>query len=79
VAVVIGVLVNDSDVDGDLLNLTSVSDPPHGSAVVNPDGTIAYTPDADYYGSDDFTYTIGDGNVGTDTATVNVSVNSCDE
>ena len=35
------------------------------------DGSFTYTPDADYCGSDSFTYVVSDG-VLTDTATVNV-------
>ena len=48
--------------------------PAHGTAAVNPDKTITYTPAANYNGADSFTYTIGDGNGGTATATVNVTV-----
>ena len=39
-----------------------------------PDGTITYTPAANYHGADSFSYTIGDGNGGTATATVSVTV-----
>ena len=70
----ISVLANDSDVDGDTLSVTSASNPANGSVVINPDGTIGYTPDADFTGTDTFTYTISDGNGGTDTATVTVTV-----
>jgi VCBS repeat-containing protein len=66
-------------VDGDALGVTAASDPAHGSAVINSDGTITYTPDADYHGSDSFTYAIDDGNGGTDAATVNVNVNSVND
>jgi serine protease AprX len=74
-AVTIAVLANDSDPDGDALAVTSVDDPPNGSAVINGDGTVTYTPDAGFTGSDSFDYTISDGSGGTDTATVTVSVN----
>ncbi|SMH55637.1 Ig-like domain-containing protein [Maritimibacter sp. HL-12] len=73
-AVVIDVLANDSDVDGDTLEVTEVGDPANGTAAINGDGTITYTPDADYNGSDSFTYTVSDGNGGTDTATVTIDV-----
>ena len=75
VAVDIIVLANDSDADGDPLTVVSVSDPANGTAVINPDGTISYTPDPDYFGTDTFTYTITDGHGGTDVATVTVTVN----
>jgi len=73
-AVNIDVNANDSDVDDDTLTVTGVSDPAHGTATVNANGTITYTPDANYYGSDSFTYTVSDVNGGTATATVNITV-----
>ncbi|MCI0575506.1 MAG: tandem-95 repeat protein [Chloroflexi bacterium] len=74
-AVTIDVLANDKDVDGDPLAVTAVTTPTHGLAVVNADGAITYTPTANYYGLDSFTYTISDGNGGADTALVTVTVN----
>ena len=72
----INVLANDSDVDvGDILIVISVSDPANGTAVIEVDNTVTYTPDADYNGPDSFTYTISDGNEGSDTATVSITVN----
>lgn len=67
-------LSNDTDADDDTLTIISVSDPDHGTAVLNPDGTITYTPDADYNGTDTFMYTVSDGRGGTNTATVTVTV-----
>ncbi|MFC3193912.1 Ig-like domain-containing protein, partial [Marinicella sediminis] len=63
------VLDNDDDVDGDPLVIGSVGSASHGLAQIN--GTVIdYTPDADYCGNDDFTYTISGGN----TVAVNVTV-----
>ena len=62
VSVTIPVLTNDSDVDN-ALNVQSVKvtiNPTHGSVEVLPDGTITYTPDKDYVGSDAFSYTVND-------------------
>ena len=70
----IAVLANDTDLDGDTLSVTSRTAPAHGSAAINADGTITYTPAANYHGADSFTYTISDGNGGTATATVSVTV-----
>jgi len=67
--------VTGSDVDGDALTFTKATDPAHGTAVVNPDGTYIYTPDADYHGPDSFTIDISDGNGGIATVTVNITVN----
>ena len=69
----IDVLANDSDPDGDTLTITAVSAPAHGTAVIDGTG-VAYTPAADYLGSDRFTYTISDGHGGNATATVSISV-----
>ncbi len=74
-SVTINVLANDSDIDGDALQVTSVSDPPHGSAAINADNTVTYTPDTNYNGTDSFTYIISDGKGGTDIATVTITVN----
>ena len=46
----------------------------NGSLTLNADGTFTYTPDANYNGADSFTYTMTDGNGGTDTATVAITV-----
>jgi hypothetical protein len=73
-AVVISVLANDSDPDGDSLTVVAVADPAHGSAAANGDGTVIYTPDAGFVGTDQFEYTISDGGGGTDSATVFVTV-----
>jgi hypothetical protein len=75
----INVLTNDTEPDGDTLTVTAVSDPANGSAAINPDKTVKYTPDLNYNGSDSFTYTIDDGHGGTDTATVNVTINGVND
>jgi hypothetical protein len=73
-SVTVAVLANDSDPDGDTLAVTAVTAPLHGSAVVNPDSTVTYRPADNYNGSDSFDYTVSDGNGGTDTATVNITI-----
>ncbi|MCG8427845.1 MAG: retention module-containing protein, partial [Chromatiales bacterium] len=77
--VTISVLTNDTDPEGDPLTVIGVSSPSNGSVVLNPDGTITYTPDPDFNGIDTFTYTITDGDGGTDTATVTVNVGNVQE
>ena len=73
--VIIEVLGNDTDPDGDALSVERiVTQPNNGTASVNADGTITYTPNADFSGTDTFTYEISDGNGGTDIATVTVTV-----
>ena len=73
-AVTIAVLANDTDVDGDVLTVTGASAPLHGAAVPNANGTITYTPAADYNGADTFTYTVSDGHGGLATGTVSVTI-----
>ena len=69
-------LSNDGDEDGDALTITSVSGGDNGTAVLNGDGSITYTPDDDFNGTGSFTYTVSDGNGGFDTATVTVNVDA---
>ncbi|MEM7528960.1 MAG: Ig-like domain-containing protein [Pseudomonadota bacterium] len=74
-AVVIAVLANDSDPDGDPVSLVSAGDGSNGSTSVNADGTVTYTPDVDFFGTDSFTYVVEDGVGGSADATVEVTVN----
>uniref|UniRef100_UPI001C44CF50 tandem-95 repeat protein n=1 Tax=Pseudomonas sp. RW407 TaxID=2202894 RepID=UPI001C44CF50 len=71
--VTLNVLANDSDVDGDTLSVTSAS-ATNGSVTLNSDGTLTYTPKANFSGSDTISYTISDGHGGTASSTVVVSV-----
>ncbi|MGF1522503.1 MAG: Ig-like domain-containing protein [Leptolyngbyaceae cyanobacterium] len=73
-AVTVDVLSNDTDADGDALTVDSVGEAANGTAVLNDDGTVTYTPNDGFSGDDSFTYVISDGNDGTSTATVTVSV-----
>jgi hypothetical protein len=74
VAVVVEVLANDADPDGDLLALGSVGSAAHGAATAQDDGSIRYVPSASYEGSDTLSYTVSDGLGGTDTANVSITV-----
>ncbi|PSV30362.1 hypothetical protein C9J44_20805, partial [Photobacterium sp. GB-27] len=64
-----------TDVDGDSLTFTQSSNPTNGQVTVNTDGTWTYTPNSDFNGDDSFNVEVSDGNGGTDTITVNVTVN----
>ncbi|MFB0555003.1 MAG: Ig-like domain-containing protein [Phycisphaerae bacterium] len=77
----IDVLANDTDVDNvgrylylDTFSVTAVSQGTNGSVTINPDNTLSYSPNANFSGSDTFTYTISDNKGLTDTAKVNVTV-----
>jgi len=65
---------NDSDLDGDTLSISGAAAAANGEVVNNLDGTVTYTPDISFNGSDSFTYSIVDGNGGSATASVNVTV-----
>jgi hypothetical protein len=54
--------------------VSAVTQGAHGSVAFAADGTLTYTPDADYHGSDSFTYTVTSGGV-EETTTVDVTVN----
>jgi VCBS repeat-containing protein len=70
----VAVLANDTDIDGDALSVTAVTTPGHGTAVIQPDSSITYTPTAGYQGSDGFDYTASDGHGGTDVGHVSATV-----
>jgi cysteine-rich repeat protein len=74
-AATVDVVANDSDVDGDALTVTAVTQPAHGTAAVVDEHHVRYTPAADYNGADSFSYTIIDGHGGDATAQVAVTVN----
>jgi hypothetical protein len=75
VPITIHVLANDSDPDGDPLTVTSVTDPPNGTATRNPGGqTVNYRPRCGFTGTDQFFYTIQDPAGATASALVTVNV-----
>jgi VCBS repeat-containing protein len=77
-SVVIDVLANDSDPEGEAITIASVGTASHGTVVINADGTVTYTPNAGYSGSDTFTYAVQDASGAVDTATVSLVVGLSD-
>ncbi|MDH4284494.1 MAG: Ig-like domain-containing protein, partial [Gallionellaceae bacterium] len=78
VPVIIGVLANDTDPDNNI-NPASVSivTAPNkgGTATVNANGTVNFTPRLNFRGSDSFSYRVSDtGNLLSNIATVKVNV-----
>jgi VCBS repeat-containing protein len=69
-----GVLANDVDVDGDPLTAIVVTSPIHGTLTLNPNGSLSYTPAANYNGPDSFTYKARDGAADSNVATVSITV-----
>lgn len=72
-SVLIPVLANDADPDGDPLLVTIDGLPGFGTAAVE-NGQIRYTPNSSFVGAESFTYIISDGKGGTATATVTITV-----
>jgi CshA-type fibril repeat protein/VCBS repeat-containing protein len=72
--VVIDVLANDSDAEGQALTVTAAS-AANGTVTIDPvTGALTYTPNANFNGGDTITYVVSDGAGGTSTGTVAVSV-----
>ena len=76
---VIDVLGNDIDPDGEIPFVFAVGMPDHGATTINGGTDITYTPAENFFGTEVFTYTIGDGNGGFDTATVTIVVTSIND
>ncbi len=73
-AVIIPVLANDSDVDGDTLSILGTPTTADGTVSVNPDGTLTFTPTSGFTGSATINYDVTDGNGGSASSFVTVSV-----
>ena len=74
-----GVLANDTDADTDPLTATNASTPLHGTVVLHPDGSFAYTPTLLYVGPDTFTYTASDGFFDSIAVTVSITVQAVNQ
>ncbi|EHK9069396.1 tandem-95 repeat protein [Vibrio parahaemolyticus] len=72
-AVTIDVLVNDSDVEGDVLSIQSASVPSEQGSVDIVDGKLVFTPAENFNGEATITYIVTDGDL-TDEANVTVTV-----
>ena len=70
---VVHVLANDTDVDGDPLQVVEVTIPAHGTSIVEGAG-VRYAPAPNYHGPDTFSYTIADPDGSKDTALVTLTV-----
>lgn len=71
---VLAVLTNDSDPELNPLTVSAVGVPNQGGVAINAITHISYTPAADFYGLETFTYTVSDGQGGYDSAMVAVTV-----
>ena len=70
-----GVLANDTDPDGDALTAALVDNVAHGNLTFRPDGSFTYTPNANFFGTDTFTYKANDGAADSGVTKVTITVN----
>ncbi|MCG9766730.1 tandem-95 repeat protein, partial [Vibrio alginolyticus] len=71
---IIKVLENDTfEGDDKVVSLDTNNGPANGTVSVNPDGSVTYTPNDNYHGTDSFTYIVTSGGV-SESTTVNVDV-----
>ena len=74
-AIDIDVMDNDSDPEGDPIEINGFTQPSQGTVTLNLDGTFSYTPNGTFIGQDSFTYTIkDDSGAVSNTATVTIDV-----
>ncbi|MBP2700678.1 tandem-95 repeat protein, partial [Vibrio parahaemolyticus] len=73
--VTVGGKLSATDADGDTLTFTQLTDPKDGKVTVDSNGNWTYDPNPDFYGNDKFDVIVSDGKGGTDTITVNITVN----
>ncbi len=76
IPITINVLANDSDPEGQPLSITSFTQPAYGKVTKQGTSLVFKNPAIPHYGKDSFQYTISDGNGGTATATVNLTISS---
>ncbi len=75
-----GVLGNDDDVDNDPLTAVLISAPANAqSFVLNADGSFSYLANADFNGTDSFTYQADDATVTSTTTTVTITINAIND
>ena len=74
-----GVLLNDVDADGDELTVKLTTETSNGTLQLQSDGSFNYLPNTDYFGPDEFRYTISDGIAETDEAIVQLNIVSVND
>ena len=74
-----GILANDSDLDGDTLQASKLTQASHGVVHFKLDGSFSYTPDPNFNGADSFTYKVSDGVLEGNEATVSIDVHAVND
>ena len=75
----LGVLHNDSDIDGDPLTAILDTNVANGMLTLNPDGSFVYIPNPNFHGTDTFKYFVHDGYGSSSIVTVTIIVNSVND
>jgi hypothetical protein len=78
-AVVISVLDNDTDPENTTLTIAAKTDGSNGTVKDNGDGTVSYTPIANFNGTDTFQYRATDGTDQSELTTVTVTVTAVND
>jgi VCBS repeat-containing protein len=63
-----------TDAEGDSLSYAVAEEPTQGTLTIDADGQFTYQPSATVTGTDSFSFTVSDGANGSDTATVNITI-----
>lgn len=74
----VSILLTGSDVDGDSISFTVLSQPQHGS-LSGTEPNLVYHPDDDYQGPDQFTFRVTDGILNSNTATIAINVSAVND
>jgi VCBS repeat-containing protein len=77
-----GVLANDTDEEDDNLSVSTAKPqilPAHGTLRLNADGSFSYTPEANFNGTDSFSYKANDGQADSAETTVIIKINSVND
>jgi ELWxxDGT repeat protein/VCBS repeat-containing protein len=74
-----GVLANDEDPDSDTLTVSLGTSTTNGTLALNANGSFVYTPNANFSGTDTFTYRVNDGTTTSDPVTVTITVNAVND
>ncbi|TRZ41772.1 Ig-like domain-containing protein [Robertkochia solimangrovi] len=76
-SIVISVFDNDTFHDDTIVTIISISTPIHGTATLNPDGTVSYLVEQSFEGLDVFTYTVAvvhsDGSTNNETGNITIT------
>lgn len=74
-----GILANDTDVDGNTLSAILISTVSNGILGLHSNGTFTYIPNANFHGTDTFTYKANDGGFDSNVSTVVIVVNQINQ